>query len=237
LAHLPDRPEVLLLDAGNTVVFLDEAAVAHAAAQAGVPMTPVAVRAAIRPATQAYEAYLTSGGSHAAGWDVYMRELLDRGAKGTGATAPTNDDLDRAVRAARRAHDGLNLWRRVPAELPSALHTLRTAGVRLGVVSNSEGHIAELLGHVGVADFFEVIVDSAREGVAKPDPRIFALALRRLGADPARAVYVGDVPDVDVRGARAAGLDAVLIDAFDHHPDYADAPRIRSVAELAEAWG
>jgi FMN phosphatase YigB (HAD superfamily) len=57
-----------------------------------------------------------------------------------------------------------------------------------------------------------------------------------MGARAESAIYVGDVPAVDVDGARAAGLFAILIDADDHYPEYDAAPRIRSIAELAEIW-
>jgi putative hydrolase of the HAD superfamily len=59
-----------------------------------------------------------------------------------------------------------------------------------------------------------VIVDSSVVGVEKPDPRIFTIALERLAEEPERAAYVGDFPDVDVVGARAAGLVAILLDPF-----------------------
>jgi putative hydrolase of the HAD superfamily len=109
-------------------------------------------------------------------------------------------------------------------------------GIRLGVVSNSEGHIEALLQHVGLGVHLELVVDSALEGVHKPDPEIFRRALTRLGVEPRQAIYVGDIPAVDVGGARAAGMEGVLIDAFGHHRDYADAPRVESVAELVGWW-
>ncbi|MGH7415222.1 MAG: HAD family hydrolase, partial [Candidatus Rokuibacteriota bacterium] len=56
------------------------------------------------------------------------------------------------------------------------------------------------------------IIDSAVVGVQKPDPRIFHLGLREAGVAPAEAVYVGDLYSVDVLGARAAGLDGILLD-------------------------
>ena len=71
-------------------------------------------------------------------------------------------------------------------------------------------------------------------GLSKPDPAIFHLALERLESTPERAIYAGDVPKVDVVGARAANVQAVLIDTLDHYPDYADAPRYRTTAELIE---
>jgi FMN phosphatase YigB (HAD superfamily) len=78
-------------------------------------------------------------------------------------------------------------------------------------VSNSDGRVAQALESAGLGEHFEVVVDSKLAGVEKPDPRIFRAALDRLGIEPAAALYVGDVYEVDVVGARAAGLDAALI--------------------------
>ncbi len=70
------------------------------------------------------------------------------------------------------------------------------------------------------------------EGVEKPDPRLFLLALERLGASPGEAVHVGDFYSVDVVGARAAEVRPILVDEADLYPD-ADCPRVRSLADLA----
>lgn len=222
-------PDVLLLDAGNTIVFFDEAAAVEILARQGVRTSVERLRAAHGPAKREYEALLRSGGTHEAGWPVYGRALL----RAAGVAEARAGDMVGALRA---AHDVRNLWRRVPHEVPGALGRLREAGIRLGVVSNSEGAIEALLADVGLRPFFEVVVDSGTEGVSKPDPEIFRRALARMGARPERTAYVGDVPAVDVDGARAAGMDAILIDAFDHYPGYTGAPRIRSVAELAGRW-
>lgn len=223
------RPEVLLLDAGNTLVFLDEVEVAKAATAAGAAIEPARVHASILAAVRAYEAFLNGGGSHEDAWFTYMRALLSN-------AGVTSERLDDAARAVRASHDRTNLWRRVPEGLPAALETLRASGVRLGVVSNSEGTIAELLETVGIASHFETVVDSAVVGVRKPDPAIFRIALERMGVESASAVYAGDVPEVDVRGARSAGLDAVLVDAYGLFEGYDGALRVRSIAELAHLW-
>ncbi|MEM9073187.1 MAG: HAD hydrolase-like protein [Myxococcota bacterium] len=52
---------------------------------------------------------------------------------------------------------------------------------------------------------------------------------------PSSAIYAGDVPDVDVVGARAAGMDAVLIDTLDHYPDYVEAPRFQKTATFIDS--
>jgi len=91
-------------------------------------------------------------------------------------------------------------------------------------------HLMERLGFLG---FFEDVVDSEEVGVEKPDPRIFEIALKRVGAAPGETVFVGDIYNVDVVGGRGAGLRVVLVDERGLYPE-ADCPRVRSLAELAD---
>ena len=77
---------------------------------------------------------------------------------------------------------------------------------RLGVVSNFYGNLATVCDNAQVRRYFGVIVDSARVGLSKPDPRIFMKALDALGIDSGRAVMVGDSLARDMAGARAAGM-------------------------------
>ncbi|MCA9606133.1 MAG: HAD family hydrolase [Myxococcales bacterium] len=218
----------LLLDAGNTVVFLDVHAVAAVARAEGVLVDPASLSAVEGAAKRRYEALLDAGGSHETGWGLYLETLLVEG----GVDADVAPTLIAPLRA---AHDELNLWRRVPDDLWAALAAARAMGLRLGVVSNSEGRLPELFAHVGLGDAFEVIVDSAHEGVRKPDPEIFRRATERMGIAPSDALYAGDIPSVDVDGALGAGLEAALIDPLGFYPDHARSPRYASVAELVEA--
>ena len=78
--------------------------------------------------------------------------------------------------------------------------------VALGVISNFYGNVARILDEAGVAPLLTTIVDSNRVGLSKPDPAIFALAVRRVGCAPAEALYVGDSFEKDIIGARRAGL-------------------------------
>lgn len=218
----------LLLDAGNTVVFLDMSAVAAVARAEGVVVDPVRLGAVEGQAKREYERRLEAGGSHESGWRLYLTTLLIEAGVEQDAAAALIDPL-------RAAHDELNLWRRVPESLPAALDRARGLGLRVGVVSNSEGRLPELFAHVGLGDAFEVIVDSAIEGIRKPDPAIFLRATDRMGVAPAQTLYAGDIPSVDVDGAMGAGLRAALIDPLGFYPDHARSPRYASVAELVEA--
>jgi putative hydrolase of the HAD superfamily len=225
---LSSRPRGLLLDAGNTVVFLDMEAVARVVGRVGIEVEPVVLRGAEAWAKREYMAVMAAGGAHAEGWGLLMETLLGRAGVGPALLEP-------GVAALRREQSEFNLWRRVPLGLPDALDRARRGGIRLGLLSNAEGRIAALLERVGLAQFFEVIIDSALVGLAKPDPRIFALAARKLGLSAHELVYIGDLPDVDVLGARGAGMQAVLIDPYDHFPDFDQGARCASVAEVIEA--
>lgn len=86
-----------------------------------------------------------------------------------------------------------------------ALRLLRRAGLELACVSNWDVGIGEQLEKAGLAHFLSAVVSSAETRAEKPDPRVFAEALRRLGVPPERTVHVGD-DEADQAGALAAGL-------------------------------
>jgi putative hydrolase of the HAD superfamily len=130
-------------------------------------------------------------------------------------------------------HDVHNLWELVPDGVPSALERLRRCVSRVVVVSNANGRLDVMLERLGLRRFFDLTLDSQLEGVEKPDPRLFEIALERSGASRETTLHVGDLYWIDVAGARAAGLRAVLLDAADLYQS-ADCPRVRSLGELAD---
>jgi putative hydrolase of the HAD superfamily len=85
------------------------------------------------------------------------------------------------------------------------LSDLRARGLELAVVSNWDSSLATHLERVGLTRLVTEVVSSASVGIEKPDPAVFAEAVRRLRVDPARVLHVGDSP-ADEDGARAAGL-------------------------------
>jgi putative hydrolase of the HAD superfamily len=120
--------------------------------------------------------------------------------------------------------------------VPPVLERLRAEGLQLGVVSNFEAWLEELLEALGVRSAFSVRVISGVEGVEKPDHRIFELAMARAGVGAAASVYVGDNPELDVEPAAALGMFPVLIDRRDRHAD-ATVARITSMEELPRVLG
>ncbi len=105
---------------------------------------------------------------------------------------------------------------------------------RLGVISNADGKIAEILERCGIADCFESITDSGIVGQEKPHPAIFEAAVRSLEVTPAESLYTGDVYSVDYLGATRFGMQSVLFDVVGVYKD-TDLPRVESLEEL-DSW-
>ena len=126
----------------------------------------------------------------------------------------------------------LSTYRLFDDALP-VLKELSSGGYRLGLISNFEGWLEELLVELEVGHIFDVSIISGLEGIEKPDPGIFELALERAGTAPRAAVHIGDSYRMDVEPAIAVGMNAVLLDRSGRHPDV-DCPTIASLHELPE---
>jgi putative hydrolase of the HAD superfamily len=100
----------------------------------------------------------------------------------------------------------------------STLRSLRQLGLTLGVISNFDFRLYRILGGLGLARWFDSITISSEAGYAKPSTMVFETALRRHQLTAAEALHVGDSEHLDVAGAAAAGLTAVLIDRETNQP-------------------
>jgi putative hydrolase of the HAD superfamily len=116
------------------------------------------------------------------------------------------------------------------ADVAPALRALRESGLRLVVTSNWDCSLSDWLGPIGLLELVDGVVTSAVVGVAKPDPAPFRRALEVAGVDAADALHVGDSPENDVEGARAAGIRAVLLSRAGEPPPGVEA--IRSLDQL-----
>jgi putative hydrolase of the HAD superfamily len=132
-------------------------------------------------------------------------------------------------------HTERHIWCGPDPEAAGVVEELKGAGLLVAVISNTEdGRALDALRAAGLADHFDLVVDSHLVGCRKPEPAIFRLALEHLGVKAAEAAYVGDSYEHDALAARAAGLRPVLLDPLGLH-EAADCPRIRSLAELTGA--
>ncbi len=168
------------------------------------------------PAGSAYR--LSTNKGH---WQVFFETLLQQ----MGCCQELLPEL-----IARASNSGY--WTQVDADAPAILKKLR-GQYRLGIISNADGRIREVLGRAGLAQYFDHITDSGVVGHEKPDRRIFEAALEGMGARAAESVYVGDIYAIDYAGATAAGMKALLIDPAGVYCDW-PAPRIERLRELPE---
>lgn len=224
----------VLFDAGNTLVHLDYPALVRAGAGLGLPSDAGQLRAAECRGREWLDRELLrrweerpparTGWVTRADWQGFWHQI----AGGLVAQTEQQESLGNFL---NQAAGGGGYWRAVPPDAAATLEALRRRGLALGVVSNSDGTCRQLLTRMGLAHYFDVIVDSAVVGVEKPHADIFAHALEQLGVRPAEALMVGDFYSLDVVGAQRAGLHALLYDPIDG--SWAtSAPRVRSLTEV-----
>lgn len=221
-------------DYGQTIARLDTAFLSRRVAERGAVVAPAALDAAMGDAWDAYDGAIQAGISDHP-WALFMRHLLG----GAGV----------ASRSARPLADWLfheqpqnNLWRRPIPGMLELVRDVRDAGVAVGIISNSEGHLAELIDELGWRDLFPVVADSGRFGFDKPDPRIFHWTCEQLGVEPGQTIHVGDSWPADVAGALAVGMRVIHV-ASERPGTIASEPGVAFARDAAEvraalqAWG
>jgi len=230
---IPDPLHCVLFDAGDTLLApapsFQGRFVAVAAAH-GLPLEAAAVDAAIAEAVRAAEwpADWTDPATQRSFWVGFYRQVLAALGHEEGGGAPVGLELAEALFAAFSDPAGYRLF----DDARPVLEALAGRGLKLGVVSNFEPWLEDVLALEGVDHLFAAVAISGKLGVAKPDPEIFRAALTEAGADPATTVHVGDQPGNDLAAARAVGITPVLIDRFARHPDPDGVHRVEDLLGL-----
>lgn len=217
----------LFLDAGGVLVHPSWTRVSATLAEHGVSVPPRVLETADARARREIDdaALIGATDDRERGW-VYFNKVL------THARIQLTSQTDRALDALRTYHMAENLWEHVPANVKPTLEILRAQGLRLVVVSNANGRLLRMFDRVGLTPCVDVVLDSHDWGIEKPDPALFRIALEQSGASAAETAHVGDLYNVDVAGARAAGLaGAVLYDPAGFYAE-ADCPRIERLEDL-----
>ncbi|HEX6715226.1 MAG TPA: HAD-IA family hydrolase [Thermoleophilaceae bacterium] len=188
--------KAVLLDGMGTLLRLVPPAPALASAL-GVDR-PTAERA-FRAEVDYYLAHQLEGSDQAGLADLRTRSAA---AMAEAAGVPEEGALDALLASLRfEAFD----------DVEPALTELRERGLRLVVVSNWDWSLSDVLGGLGLLPLLDAVVTSAEVGAAKPDAVIFEAGLAAAGCSAAEAVHVGDSPENDVEGARAAGIRPLLL--------------------------
>jgi len=211
---------IVTFDAGQTVIDLDLAFLVRRLAERGVAVERAALEAAVPGAWQRYDARVDPAGGHP--WRELMTALL----AGAGIAA---DRIGALVDWLWDEQPRANLWRAQIPDMVALARELTGRGVRVAILSNSEGRLAELLAEIGIADAFAAIIDSGRVGIEKPDRRIFDHALAVLGATRP-GIHIGDSWPADIAGALGAGWRAIW---FGRRATPVDDPRV-AVAHRAD---
>ncbi len=223
--------QAVLLDVGGVFHLPDHDHLIGAFARAGVAIDPGlldrAHYAGAARFTLAYDGDLD--------WKTMWGAYLDAYTRACEVPDDRRDDVLEHLRAEFAV---AALWSRVIPGSREALRALADTGTTLGVVSNADGSVAARLAEQEVLQVgpgpgvpVATIIDSGAVGVQKPDPRIFHLALDALDVRPEHALYVGDMPAIDVVGARKAGIRPVVMDPFGFQADL-DCDRVATLTEV-----
>jgi FMN phosphatase YigB (HAD superfamily) len=224
------------LDAGNTVIFLDHARIAQLLAPHGIEVTKETI---VRCEGEA-KRLLEDGAGERPSWAHERAPGAASWGKMIG-TILVQAGVDRSrvpalLEAFWKVHMDLNLWWLVPDGLGPALDAVRAAGVPVVIVSNSEGMLDVLFARLGLDRHFDLVVDSGKVGIEKPDPGIWQIALAAHPAPPDAVLHLGDTYATDIAGAKALGYRAALIDPFAHYEGrHAAVTRVPGVVEVAHA--
>ena len=233
----PDRPpDAVLLDVGGIFHLPSHEHVLGACHRAGFDADATRLDRAHYRGTTAFHIEYEGAMPWDELWSDYLERYVDEIGVGDDVRADVLEHL-------RQEFTIGGLWSRVIPGSIDDLRALAATGVRLGVVSNANGTVGAQLREQevlqvgpGIGVRVECVIDSGEVGVLKPDPRIFAIALDAMALRPEQVWYVGDMPGIDVVGARAAGMWPIVMDPFGFQPD-ADYERVTSLAEVAEMIG
>jgi putative hydrolase of the HAD superfamily len=165
----------------------------------------------------------------------WWRTLVERVVE---VSSQTVDDFDAFFNELYAIYRGAEAWQPY-REAASVLCLLRSSGYRLGLISNFDSRIEEVLVALNLSIWFDVVVYSSRAGAAKPHPGIYQRALAELDMPPQNVLHVGDSLDKDWEAARALGMEAVLIDRTGRYDDEApaDCRVITGLEELLDEFG
>jgi putative hydrolase of the HAD superfamily len=221
--------QAVIFDVGGTLIHPDWPRLGQLVeAETGMVFTPAQMHEAFYGMLQVIDAELAAGVNSKRGRAAHWVFLETFRSLGVDETTCTGIRERLTV-----AHQERHLWCARDSEALTVLAALKDAGVRVGVISNTEdGRVEESLALADLASQFEFVIDSHIVGYSKPDKEIFQCALDRLRLDAHEAAYVGDSYGYDVIGARRAGLRPILLDRMGAYESEVGLTRIRRLSEL-----
>lgn len=213
--------KTVFFDVGNTLLFPNRERIHAPLAERGVAADSEHLRSLERRIKNEFDSLMINDGNHDHSfWSMFYAQLF--------ADIGLNDDAlrDQLVTGIRNSAN----WDQIRPDTCDELRQIARR-YRLGVISNADGRIEDVLRRCQIAECFLSITDSGLVGYEKPHPEIFRQALESLNAQPEESLYVGDMYSVDYLGATGAGMQAMLMDVPGAYLDKGVA-RVESLAEL-----
>lgn len=216
------KPKAIFFDVGNTLLFPNRDVILQPLYVRGAHPTLSQWHAIERKTKKEFDSQMRTGTVDHGFWHLFYTHLL--------AELGIHDDT---------LHDELTNNTRISANW--CICPEGTRGIlnrmgqqyKIGVISNADGRISEVLASTGICDCFRTVTDSGLVGYEKPHPAIFQAALRELGAQASESLYVGDGYSIDYLGATNAGMQAILLDVSGAYRDTEHA-RVESLQQLEE---
>jgi putative hydrolase of the HAD superfamily len=215
------KVKAIFFDVGNTLLFPNRKRIHAPLVERGFEPVSEHLRDLECRTKNQFDALMTNGGStdHGFWWMYYTQLLSEIGLK---------DDVlrDQLVASIQSSAN----WDTIRPGTEKQLNQIGEK-YRIGVISNADGKIEDVLRGCGIDRCFRTITDSGQVGFEKPHPEIFRQALKSLDAEPGESLYVGDMYSVDYLGATSAGLQAVLMDVPGAYRDKG-VPRVEDLEQL-----
>ena len=220
---------VVTFDAGNTLIGLKVPAgftYAGVGRRFGLEMDPRRLESAFRRVWQENRAPVDQDGPRPDDGREWWRQLVARLLSRAGYAIP---DLEGYFEAVYQEFGLPGAWQLRPGT-KVLLEELYRTGIRLGIVSNFDRRLYRILDELGIRGYFEQVVISSEVGADKPSLKIFREALSRFQVPAEEMLHVGDDEATDGAGARAAGIQAVIVDDSEHsfEPVFARIDKSRS---------
>ena len=232
MSFRPDRPRAVFFDVDFTLIHpgptFQGTGYRDFCARHGIEVDPHTFDSAVAEASSLLHAPL----------EMYDPEIFirytSRIIEGMGGRGPGVDAASRDIYGEWAACHHFDLYE----DVPDVLRSIHAAGVRIGLISNTQRCLTSFQRHFALDGLFSVTLSSSDHGYMKPHPSIFEAAMLKVGVSPAESVMVGDSLAHDIEGARRIGMRAVLV-ARSRVPDPlpADIPVIRSLRELPALLG
>ena len=215
----------LLLDAGGTLLFVDQDYLSRLADTHGLQVEAERFYEEHFRLVHWFDTYVSTHRRFLETLPKPYSQILLR------LAGLSDQDAEQAAEVAGARHEHQNLWGFTFPWVVETLNQLKDEGYRISIISNSDGTVEQELHNQGMRGYFERVYDSEVVGVEKPQPRIYELALNDLGLQPEQALFVGDMFHIDIWGANRVGIPGLHLDPLGLYEGWPGA-RIRDLRQL-----